>query len=127
MKKTAAVDAKGLTLSVYRNAEYATDFTLGGLTGRHNAVTLIGFQTPDDEDEDRAFYPLLRLFLTYPMTIYGTGLQWVIGAYLLALAALMSASVVSGGISEIAPTSVVLPTANGPVIKTFTGRTPPFR
>lgn len=64
MKKTAAVDAKGLTLSVYRNAEYTTDFTLGGLTGRHNAVTLVGFQTPDDEDEDRAFYPLTGMHVT---------------------------------------------------------------
>jgi hypothetical protein len=58
--KTVATEAKGLVLSVYRNAQYTTDFTLGGLTGRHNGVTLVGFQTEADEDEDRAFYPLLQ-------------------------------------------------------------------
>ena len=64
MKKTVATEAKGLVLSVYRNAEYTTDFTLGGLTGRHNKVTLVGFQTPQDEDDDEAFYPLSGMHVT---------------------------------------------------------------
>ncbi|MGV9638030.1 hypothetical protein ACWDO0_27970 [Nocardia rhamnosiphila] len=41
---------RGLTLSVYRSAEFDTDFTRGGITGRHNRVTLIGFLDTTDPE-----------------------------------------------------------------------------
>lgn len=44
---------RGLTLSFYRSAEFDTDSTRGGITGRHNRVTLIGFlDTTDPEVRD---------------------------------------------------------------------------
>lgn len=65
MSKTSITnEGKGLILSVYRDAQFTTDFTLGGLTGRHERVTLVGIQTAADEAEDRLFHPLIGIHIT---------------------------------------------------------------
>ncbi|MBP2527470.1 hypothetical protein U2G91_26255 (plasmid) [Rhodococcoides fascians] len=63
-KNAIANEGKGLILSVYRDAQLATDFTLGGLTGRHERVTLVGIETDADEDDNMLFYPLVGMRVT---------------------------------------------------------------